>query len=142
MFHSGHKNRRRRPSKELAIVMGSLVSELGQEVFVNPAKDIAGCALQGGIIKDPQYPPKQHVVQNLVFLLGKHPFEGFVILLNSIHGVNDSLGTVLVIRQPHQVIELRFWSKVDSRLLAEVFFGQRPDLPRVGSVFSISPFTF
>jgi hypothetical protein len=59
--------------------VGLLVSELGKEVLVEAAEDIAGHLLQLVGVEGAQQLAEDLVIQFLVFALGQHAAQGLVI---------------------------------------------------------------
>ena len=110
--------------EELAVVVGLLVGELGQEVFIDPAKHVTVRALKGGVVENAQHLAQDRVVQFGVFLLGQQALEGFVIALDAFHRSDQGGRGALPFGQADQHVELGFWAKVDGAAAREVCLGQ------------------
>jgi len=78
----GDERDQRDGGEELAAVVGLLVGELGEEVFVDAAEDIAGDALQRVGVERAQELAQHGVIQLLVFVLGQHAAQAVVVGLN------------------------------------------------------------
>lgn len=92
--------------EELTVVVGFLVGELGQEVFVDPAKDVPVCLLQGRIIRDPQNLTQRIFVKLGVFLFLRKAFDSGVIFLDGLHRGDDGDRCCLAFQKTDQVVEL------------------------------------
>lgn len=124
----GDQRDQRNRGEELAAVVGFLIGELGQEVFVDAAEHIAGDALELLGIESAQQLAKHRIVEFLIFALGQHAAQVLVVGLDGLHGVNDRLGAVGAVGQGHQSVELGLGLQEDGALPREVFLGQWPGL--------------
>lgn len=106
--------------------MRFLVGELGQEVFIDAAKNVTIGLLQSRIVEDPQDLPQNLIVEFRVFLLWQQALQRFVITLDALHGCNEGGRGALAFRQADQRVELGFWAQVDRTAAGEVFLGQLP----------------
>ena len=124
--HMGNQGDNGNGSEELAAVMGLLIGELGQEIFIDAAEDIAGNLLQLLRVEGPKQLAEDIVVQLLVFGLGQDAAQVLVILLDGLHRLDQRLGSVGTVRQRHQRIKLCFGPQKDGALFGKVLLGQRP----------------
>ena len=127
--HMGNQGDNGNGSEELAAVMGLLVGELGQKVFIDAAEDIAGNLLQLLRVEGPKQLAEDIVVQLLVFGLGEDAAQVLVILLDGLHRLDQRLGPIGTVRQRHQRIKLCFGPQKDGALFGKVLLGQRPGFP-------------
>ncbi len=128
----GNQRHQRHRSEELAAVVGLLVGELGQEIFVDAAKDISGNPLQFLGIKGAQQLAKHLVIEFLIFALGKHASQVLVVGFNRLHGFDNRLGAVGAVRQSHEGVELGLGLQEDGAFLREILLGQRSGLAAPG----------
>ena len=126
--HVGDQGDQGNRGEELTAVVGLLVGELGQEVFVDAAEDITGNPLELLGVEGAQQLPEHSVVELLILALGQHAAQILVVGLDGLHGVYDRLGPVGAVRQCHQSVELGLGLEEDGALLAEIFLGQRSGL--------------
>ena len=126
--HMGDERDQGDGREEFAVVVGLLVGELGQKIFVDPAKDIAGHLLQFVRVEEAQDISEGGVAQLLILVLGQDTAQVVVVRLNGVHCVHDGLGAVRAVGQSHEVIELGFRVQEDGAPLGEVFLGERPPL--------------
>ena len=112
--------------EELAAVVCLLVGELGQEVFVDAAEDVAGDTLQLVRVEETQQPAEHVVAQVLILGLGQGAAQAGVVGLDGLHGRNDGLGPVCGVGQGNELVELRRGPQEDGASLGEIFLGERP----------------
>ncbi len=103
--------------------MGFLVRELGKEVFIDAAEDVAGDPLQLVGVEGPQQLAEDVVVEFLVFALGQDAAQALVVRLDGLHRRDDGLGSIRSVGQGHQVVEPCLGFEEDGTLPGEIFFG-------------------
>ena len=93
-----------RRGEELAVVVGLLVGELHEEVFVDAAEHVARGRAEGFSVEDLQQSLEEVVVEAGV-VLWQHAEEGVEVLLNGLHGVDEGLAPLGVAGQGDDVLE-------------------------------------
>ena len=104
--------------------MRLLVCELGKEVFVDAPKDVAGNLLQLLRVEGAQQLAEHGIVQLLVFALGQHAAQIFVVGLDGLHGLDDGAGAVVAVAERNQIIELGLRAQEDGALAGEIGLAQ------------------
>ncbi len=127
-MHMGDQRDQRDRGEELAVVVGLLVGKLGEEVFVDAAKDIACDRFQLLGVEGAQQLAEHLVVQFLVFALGQDAAQVVVILFNGLHRLDDGLCAIGAVGQRDEIVELRLRPQINGALLGEVLLGQRARL--------------
>ena len=78
-------------SKKFTVIVCLLIRKLGEEIFVNTAKNIPGSLFECWIVECPQQLP-QHVIAELQILaLWRNPTQCFIVLFYRFHRINDGL---------------------------------------------------
>ena len=134
----GDQRHQRHRREELPAVVGLLIGELGEKVLVDAAEDVAGDLLQLVRVERAQELAKDGAVQFPVFALGQDAAQAVVVVLNGLHGRDDSPGPVCAIRQGDEIVELRLGPKKDRAFLREIFFGKCPPLTTTGGKASLN----
>ncbi len=97
----GDQRDQRHRGEELAAVVGLLVGKLGQEVFVDAAKDIPGNPLELLGVESAQQVAEHRIIEFLILALGQHAAQVLVVRLDGLHGVDDRLSAVDAVGQGH-----------------------------------------
>ena len=141
--HMGDQRHQRDGGEELSGVVGLLVGKLGQKILVDAAEHVARDPFEFIGVERAQQPAEDIVVQVLVFTLGQHAAQAFVVRLNRLHGSQERLGAVLAVGQSDKMVEPGPWVAGRSRYGSEKSSFVRARLlpPRVGSVASIAVLT-
>jgi len=102
----------------------ALVGELGEEVLVDAAEDVAVGGLELFRVELAQQLTEGVIADGLVFRLGQHATQGGVVGFDALHRGEERGSTVRRIWQAHQMVELGFGAQEDGALLAEVLLRQ------------------
>ena len=126
--HVGDERDQRDRREELAAVVGLLVGELGEEVFVDAAEHVARDLFEFFRVEGAQELAEDGVVEFLIFSLGEHTAQVLVVFLDGLHRLDDGLGPVVAVGQRNQIVKLGLGPEKDGALLREVRLGERPCL--------------
>ncbi len=100
--------------------------ELGEEVFVDAAEDIAAYPLDLIRVQGTQQIAQDGVIDFLVFRLGQGAPQGRLVRFDGLHGRDDGLGAVFAVLEPDQIVELGLGAEEDGAALGEIGLGQCP----------------
>jgi len=110
--------------EELAAVLRPLHGELHQEVFVDAPEHVARGAAQGLAVEDAQQVLEQARVEAVV-VLGQLPLQRLEFRLDGVHGIDQGLTEVRVLRQLQQGIKLGLLRQHHGAPLDEIGLHQR-----------------